>query len=131
MRIVIDTNVLVSHLFWLDSGVRAVVDDVLLYCDVLRSGQTYAELVEVVMRKKFDRYLPLKDREQFLSLFYEITKPVVITKRIEICKDPDDNKFFELAVCGKAKLLLTGDKDLLALHPFRGISIVKPEQLLS
>nr|WP_232285716.1 putative toxin-antitoxin system toxin component, PIN family [Crocosphaera chwakensis] len=46
------------------------------------------------------------------------------------CRDPKDNKFLEVAVNGNATHIITGDKDLLELHPFRGISILKPKQFL-
>jgi uncharacterized protein len=42
------------------------------------------------------------------------------------CRDPTDDKFLELAVNGNADIVLTGDADLLALNPFRGIPIVAP-----
>jgi putative PIN family toxin of toxin-antitoxin system len=40
------------------------------------------------------------------------------------CRDPKDNKFLELAICANASCMITGDKDLLILHPFRGIPIL-------
>lgn len=46
--------------------------------------------------------------------------------RIAACRDPTDDKFFELAVNGQPDLIVTGDDDLLALNPFRGILIVTP-----
>ena len=49
-----------------------------------------------------------------------------ITDRITGCRDPKDDKFLELAVNGHADLIVTGDRDLLALNPFRGIPIVTP-----
>jgi uncharacterized protein len=39
-------------------------------------------------------------------------------------RDPKDDKFLELAVSANASCVITGDKDLLILHPFRGIPIV-------
>jgi uncharacterized protein len=51
---------------------------------------------------------------------------VAITERIVACRDPKDDKFLELAVNGHADLIVTGDADLLALNPFREISIVTP-----
>ncbi|WP_459868116.1 putative toxin-antitoxin system toxin component, PIN family [Endothiovibrio diazotrophicus] len=47
------------------------------------------------------------------------------------CRDPKDNKFLELAVAGGASALITGDQDLLALHPFRGIPILAPADFLA
>ncbi len=54
--------------------------------------------------------------------------PVFTT--IRVCRDSRDDKFLELAVDGRANMILTGDEDLLALHPFRGIAIHTPAQYL-
>ena len=50
--------------------------------------------------------------------------------KITVCRDPKDNKFLELAVAGKANCIVTGDKDLLVLHPFRGINIISPADFI-
>jgi uncharacterized protein len=55
---------------------------------------------------------------------------VDISFPIRACRDPRDDKFLEVAVYGHADLILTGDADLLALHPFRGIAIVAPAKSL-
>ncbi len=49
---------------------------------------------------------------------------------MQICRDPDDDKFLELALNGEADLIVTGDDDLLALHPFHSIPIVTPAAYL-
>ena len=51
---------------------------------------------------------------------------VTITERIAVCRDPTDDKFFELAVNGHADLIVSGDADLLALNRFRDIPTVTP-----
>jgi predicted nucleic acid-binding protein len=51
---------------------------------------------------------------------------VPIAERIAACRDPTDDKFLELAVNGHADLIVTGDRDLLALNPFRQIPIMTP-----
>jgi predicted nucleic acid-binding protein len=51
---------------------------------------------------------------------------VRITERIAARRDPTDDKFLELAANGRADLIVSGDTDLLALNPFRGIPIVTP-----
>ena len=53
-----------------------------------------------------------------------------ITETITACRDPKDNKFLELAVSGQANLIISSDNDLLVLHPFRGIFILKPVAFL-
>ncbi len=129
MRLVIDTNVLISALFWPTSIVSEHIFNLLQNHTILRSSETYAELAEVIMRRKFDDYLSTAERELFLASFLEISEPILITKRVSKCRDPRDNKFLELAVCGKASSIITGDKDLLALHPFRRIKIMNPASL--
>lgn len=51
---------------------------------------------------------------------------VGITERIAVCRDPTDDKFLELAINGAADVIVSGDADLLVLHPFRGIPILSP-----
>ena len=47
------------------------------------------------------------------------------------CCDPKDNKFLELAVAANASCLITGDNDLLVLHPFRNIPILNATDFLN
>ena len=47
-----------------------------------------------------------------------------------MCRDSKDNKILELAVSGAADFVVSGDGDLLVLHPFRGISILRPREFL-
>jgi uncharacterized protein len=55
---------------------------------------------------------------------------VEITERIAVCRDPKDDKFLELAVNGRADVVVSGDADLLSLDPFRGIPIETPAAFL-
>ena len=81
------------------------------------------------MRPKFDRYLSLASRARTLADFRETILIVAITEQVQECRDAKDDKFLELAA-GKADLILTGDQDLLMLHPWRGISIQTPASYL-
>jgi putative PIN family toxin of toxin-antitoxin system len=81
------------------------------------------------MREKFDRYISRATRTAFLedlqnSAIFVPTSALHST--VEDCRDPDDNKFLELAVAVDAKAIITGDEDLLALDPWRGIRILRP-----
>jgi len=49
---------------------------------------------------------------------------------VQECRDPKDDKFLELAIDGKASCIVSGDADLLVLHPFRGIRVVTVQQFL-
>jgi uncharacterized protein len=55
---------------------------------------------------------------------------VIIHETVTACRDPKDDKFLELAVNASADIIVTGDEDLLVLHPFRGISILRPADFL-
>lgn len=49
---------------------------------------------------------------------------VTIAEHVAACRDPDDDKFLELAVNGNADAIISGDADLLSLDTFRGIPII-------
>jgi predicted nucleic acid-binding protein len=56
---------------------------------------------------------------------------VTVTKSIRICRDPKDDKYLELALACNASAIITGDKDLLVLHPYENISILTPVDFLN
>jgi putative PIN family toxin of toxin-antitoxin system len=67
---------------------------------------------------------------RFLVSFLKTAEMVEITETIELSRDPKDNKLLELATCGNAQFLITGDQDLLVLSPFRGVEIITPRAFL-
>jgi predicted nucleic acid-binding protein len=56
---------------------------------------------------------------------------VQIASSVRDCRDPQNDKFLELAVDGQAQMIVTGNKDLLALSPFRNIQILTPAAALA
>ncbi len=82
------------------------------------------------MRPKFDRYLSVEERQAFLLQVGYVAEFVRILRSIRACRDPRDDKFLELAVNGNADAILTGDEDLLALHPFNKVNILTPAEWL-
>lgn len=123
---VLDTNLLVSAALLENSLPRRAVELALRKGEVLTSNETLAELGEVLTRKKFDRYVSEEKRLRFLATILQLTELVEITENIVACRDPKDDKFLALAVSGGAKYIVTGDADLLVLHPFRGVSVITP-----
>ena len=129
-RWVLDTNALISRLL-LPTGVAArAVDHALARGVVLVSEETMNELAEVISRPKFDAYLSVAERVQFLRLFGGVARMVNITHRVAACRDPKDDKFLHVALNGEAEAIVTGDQDLLVLHPFHGISILSPADFI-
>ena len=124
-RIVIDTNTLVSAFLWPDSLPGRALDKALLEGSLLVSAATLAELEGVLKRDKFDKYVPLEERLALLATFRAVGISVAIRETVTECRDPKDDKFLDVAINAKVDAIVTGDKDLLALHPFRGIAIIK------
>lgn len=129
-RYVFDTSAVVSALLFEQSVPGRAFSAALDQGEILLSPATFAELSEVLGRTKFDRYLTREEREQFLALLLREATVVEITEEIRACRDPKDDKFLELVVSGSASCLVTGDQDLLVLHPFRGVPVLTPAQFL-
>jgi uncharacterized protein len=130
-RLVLDANVIVSSVLSAQGNARQAFDLAIATGIVLMSDETFAELSEVLLRPKFDRYSNRAKRETFLDELLGLVEFVEIVEQIDECRDPKDNKYLELAVSGEADLILTGDEDLLVLHPFRQILIVRIQTFLA
>ncbi|MES2677940.1 MAG: putative toxin-antitoxin system toxin component, PIN family [Pseudomonadota bacterium] len=128
MRVVIDTNVLISYLLSASNSTsKKTVNKVLAQNhSLLISNETFKELSITLLKDKFDPYVSLEKRQQFLLMIKSIAEFITIQERINKCRDKKDNQFLEVAVSGNANLIITGDKDLLVLNPFRNINILSP-----
>jgi uncharacterized protein len=125
-RCVFDTNVLISALLFDQSKPAQAFFAALHAGEVLVSADVIVELNDVLGREKFERYVKEEERERFLQSLLREAKLVEIREKIRACRDPKDDKFLELAVNGEADCIVSGDDDLLALGPFRGIEILTP-----
>jgi putative PIN family toxin of toxin-antitoxin system len=129
MRIVLDTNVLVSMI--LGGRLGSLIDhwDQKRFTIVV-SAEIMAEYATVLARPKFG--LPRDIVESIIAYVErkaEFVAPVeVIT---EIAADPTDNMFLECAASGRADFLVSGDPDLNLLERFREIPIVTPRDFLT
>jgi len=125
MRVVVDTNILVSAALKQGSLPHIALSQATQGGVLLKSAATEAQFVEVIARP-YLAPLIAQDARDWLTRIVAAAELVPITQRIAACRDPTDDKFLELAVSGHADLVLSGDKDLLVLNPFRGIAIVAP-----
>jgi uncharacterized protein len=130
-RVVVDTNVYVSHLIRPSSTPGRALLKAWSEDDTLISTATWEELREVLHRAKFARYIDTRLLTPYLNNVWSSARPVIIPSPIRACRDPKDDKFLEVAVHGHANLIITGDNDLLVLHPFRGIAILTPADYLT
>lgn len=129
--VVIDTNVLISALLKPISIPRKVLIKTLRQGILLESKQTFSEIETRIYRKKFDKYTTNKLRDDFLRSLSSQCAWIEPTEAITDCTaDPDDNRFLELALAGQAAYIVTGDSDLLDMHPYQGIQILSPADFL-
>ncbi len=130
LRVVIDTGVAVSAVLLPQSVPRQAFDLGLSKGLVLVSAATIAELEDVLRRPKFNKYVDEAQRLEFLAALTHEAVIVEVASVVNECRDPKDDKFLELAVSGRASHIISGDADLLVLHPFREISIVTPHDFV-
>ena len=130
LRLVVDTNVFVSAIILPLSLPRRAVDQALDNGVLLFSAATIAELEEVLRRPKFDRYVIREERQFFLSQLASTAEFVQIIQLVRECRDPKDDKFLEVALNGRVDVIVTGDADLLGIHPWRGIEVLSPAKYL-
>lgn len=127
MKIVLDTNILISGIFW-----RGVPNRILQYWEseyyeIAVSPEILNEYVRVIAEigknkselvKKWIDYISIK------SYVVEIVTP------LKLSRDPDDNKFLECAVSADADYVVSGDDDLLILKKVEGIPIIKASSFI-
>lgn len=127
-----DANVLVSAALSPLSTNAQALKRALMTGKVIYSNDTWTEFMEVLFRQKFDKYFTIDIRKEiagrFLTDFEEYSFADVF---ITACRDPKDDKYLELAVAASASCIITGDEDLLTLHPFRAIPILNASDFLS
>ena len=129
MKIVLDTNVFISGIFfsgppskilqaWRDSKIQILLSE-----EILTEYQRVAEELSV----KFPA-VNIEQIIELLTIYGEVfeTKDISVT----ICEDPDDNKFIECAIASNSKLIVSGDKHLLKISGYQGISVLKPRDFM-
>jgi uncharacterized protein len=125
MRVVVDTNVLVSAALK-DQSLPALAVHVIEQRGVLlKSAATEQQLFDVLARPYFVSLIA-PAAFAWLKKLLAAAEAVTITERVVACRDATDDKFLELAINGQAQVIVSGDADLLALNPFRDIPIVTP-----
>ncbi len=129
----VDTNIFIRALIKPQGSVGPVLtrlrdgDYILLYAELLLD-ELLAKFALPRIRAKY--HLSDEDVETVLALILLRGEPITPNRRITACRDPKDNIVLEVAVAGQADFIVTGDNDLLVLHPFEGIPIVGPSEFL-
>lgn len=128
-RIIIDTNLWISFLI---TKSFSKLDELLFskQCILVFSEELLYEFLDVAKGPKFRRFFSQTDIEELLEIIEEYADFIIITSKIDICRDPKDNFLLSLSIDGNADFLLTGDKDLLDIHIFGKTTIITISEFL-
>jgi len=128
MRVVIDTNVFVSGIFWEGNFCSQIIDKwKSRKFDLVSSMEILNEFMKTL--RNFKIQMPDEMIEEWRNLIIEnsvIVEPII--KLNVVKEDSDDNKFLEAGVAGKVDLIISQDKHLLKLKEYNGMKIVSPEE---
>lgn len=128
---VIDTNVVISVAVFSSLTPALSLKKMMSLGNLVFSEAVLQEYNETLSNNKFDKYISLERRLRFLETLTARESLIKITKPIRICRDPKDDKYLELAIACNATCIITGDKDLLVLHPFENIPILTPADFIN
>lgn len=128
-RVVIDTNVWMSGIFWGEKSGKTVnlaLARKIIPCFSNTTFNEWGEKVKLLATKSKSPELYLYPRK------YLLRHAVFVQPRqeVKICRDPDDNHLLEVAVEAHVEYLITGDKDLLELKKFENVRIITPSKFL-
>jgi uncharacterized protein len=131
LRVVFDTNVLISAVLFPHSVPGHALRRAREAGIVLSTQDLVTEVRDVLARPKFDRYVSAQMRDEFLVTYIRDAEFVEVTQHIAVCRDPKDDRVLEAALNGQATCIVSGDDDLLVLHPFHGIPIIRPSEFIA
>ncbi len=129
MRVVLDTNIFISGIFWSGDSERVLYTWGNKKFESVTSNHIIEEVIATLI--DFKIHLPLNILLLWISILSVESVIVEPGEKINIVKDDThDNKFVEAAVAGKANYIITQDNHLLKIKEFRGIKILTPKEFL-
>jgi uncharacterized protein len=127
--IVFDTNALISAAILPDSVTMRSLHLAVTHYQLIVTEATWLEFETRIKRPHLARYFENdRHRDEVVLTFNRVVEHVESHSVVTDCKDPDDNKFLALALDGGAKIIVTGDKALLTLSPWRDVEVLTPRQ---
>lgn len=129
--IVLDTSTLVGAAIRRGSVPDRAMRRAFASAIVAVSEATMAELLDVFMPPRLARFLDAEARDEVLALLDEFAVFFEPTEAVSDCRDPKDDKVLELALASGADRIVSSDADLLVLHPWRGVRILRPADYLA
>lgn len=123
MRAVIDTNVLISAVFWPGKPKQLLNKIRRGEITFLTSDVLLSELKEVLTRKDKPFKLSEEEAERVRAAIRDLAEVIQPHSHVTRCRDEPDNRVLECGLDGRADWIITGDRDLLDLQSFMGIKI--------
>ena len=128
--VVLDVNVLISGLAFPGTCrtiLHSLAED--KFTLVLSPG-LLEDFLRAIEKPKIRKWITAEMLEEIISLIH--MKALIVEPKIKVraCRDPDDDAVLEAALSAKAGTIVTGDKDLLELETFKGVSIISPATFL-
>ena len=132
MRIVLDTNVLISGTFWNGLSMRILGLIESGNHELIISSDIVEEYRRVIMYKELaDKIRHFEERKLAINKIINLGIMVHPKNKLKVVlDDPDDDKFVEAAVAGNAKCIISQDKHILKLLRYNDIKIQTPQQFL-
>lgn len=130
MRVVLDTNVLISALIAKGKPAKFVRNVLQKRAELLISKPILDEFVDVIARPKFLEYVGEDEVKDFLQLIIDVSAVVNVRSKFNVVPDRSDNSILATAYDGKADYIVSGDKHLLKLKRFRSIKIMTVDRAL-
>ena len=131
MKVVLDTNVLVSALIKAGKP-RDLFNKLVKEQQLVLSRVILEEFLEVIDDPKIAKYTSEKDVTVFLNTLKNSARIVQVKSKFKAVKDdPDDDAIVQAAYDSKANYIISGDKHLLALKHFKGIRILTVDEMLN
>ena len=127
IRVLPDTNILISSVFWRGNPYEVVRRGILGEYQLVISAEILDEVVDK-LRNKFK--FPEESIQELIDILMTYCHIIDVTSKFDVVRDKKDNKIIECAFDGKADYIVTGDPDLLVLKEFKGIKIVKAKEFL-
>lgn len=130
MRVVIDASVIVGAALKNDSTPMRALLAVLEHHSIVLSTTVFTEISEVLGRQKFAAAVTPERRQEILALLTTAATWIEPDLTVTDCVDPDDNKYLELAIASGATVVVSSDRHLLQMHPWRGVAMLRPAEYL-
>ena len=122
MRIVIDTNVIASAVFFGGRPYQLLRYIMENYVEVVASKEIVDEYEEIILRLQ-QKYPAITTKIPFHDILAKL-EIIRVSSDIHVSRDPDDDKFISCAVDGKCLYIVSGDSDLLSIGKYEGIEIL-------